>query len=103
MKYAIAADGDNMDSLVSDKGGRAPFYLSFEDSKLIDSIKNPFAVGGGGAGFSVAYMLAEKNIEKLFAPELGGNMINALAERGVMYEKVKFGEKISDIVKKNLE
>ncbi len=98
MKIAIASDNDSINSLVSDKGGRAPFYLVFENSKMIESLKNPFATGGGGAGFSVAYMLADKGIEKLYASELGKNMLNALAERGVAYEKVELGKRISDII-----
>lgn len=63
MKIAIASDGKEIDSNISEKGGRAPFYLVFEKEKLVEIIKNPFAIGVGGAGWSVAHMLADKKIE----------------------------------------
>ncbi len=62
MKIAIASEGKNIESEVSQKGGRAPYYLIFEGKELIETIKNPFVSGSGGAGFSVAYMLAGKKL-----------------------------------------
>jgi len=98
MKIAVASEGDNYESVVSEKAGRSPYYLIFENNKLLESIKNPFAVGAGGAGFSVAYMLADKGVKKLFAPELGENMVVALAERDIKNVKVEAGKKILEII-----
>lgn len=98
MKIAIASEGKDVEAVVSEKGGRSPYYLIFENHKLIESIKNPFVFGAGGAGFSVAYMLADKGVEKLFAPELGENMVVALAERDIKYVKVEAGKKILEII-----
>ena len=83
MKIAVASEGKDLDSEISERGGRAPFYLVFEDKKLVETIKNPFATGGGGAGFSVAYMLAEKKVSLVIAGKLGGNMVSALKEKGM--------------------
>jgi len=85
MKIAIASQGENVDSEVSLQGGRAPYYLVFEDKKLVEAIKNPFAKGSGGAGFSVAYMLAEKNVKLVVAGKIGGNMENALNEKNIKF------------------
>ena len=52
MKVAIAATKGSEDAEVSPLGGRAPYYLIFEDGKLVKAIKNPF-LHGGGAGWSV--------------------------------------------------
>ncbi len=83
MKIAIAADSDNENSNVSPMGGRAPYYLIFEEGKLIDTIKNPFAVGGGGAGWSIAHMLADKGVQLVILGKIGPNMASALAEKGI--------------------
>lgn len=87
MKIAIASEGKTVDSQISTKGGRAPYYLILENKKIIETIKNPFAQGSGGAGFSVAHMLAEKNINLVIAGKLGKNMINALKEKGIEFKE----------------
>jgi len=72
---------------ISDQGGRAPYYLLInEKNELLEVIKNPFSVGGGGAGFSVAKMLADKNVNKLIAGKIGDNMQGALEQRNIEYE-----------------
>ena len=97
MKIAIASEGKDKDSEVSQKGGRAPYYLIFEDKKLIESIKNPFATGGGGAGFSVAYMLADKKVDLVVAGKLGSNMISALKEKGIKFREGS-GKKVEEVI-----
>jgi predicted Fe-Mo cluster-binding NifX family protein len=97
MKIAIASEGKNLDSEISQKGGRAPYYLIFEDKTLIETIKNPFASGSGGAGFSVAYMLAEKNVKLVVAGKVGGNMESALKEKGIKF-KEESEKKIKEMI-----
>ncbi|MCK4997186.1 NifB/NifX family molybdenum-iron cluster-binding protein [Candidatus Pacearchaeota archaeon] len=87
MKIAIASEGKDIDSEISSSGGRAPYYLIFEDKKLIETIKNPFAVGSGGAGFSVAHMLADKKIDLIIAGKIGGNMVSAIKEKGMKFRE----------------
>lgn len=96
MKIAIASEGKDEDSEISQKGGRAPYYIIFKDKKIIEIIKNPFVLGSGGAGFSVAYMLADKNVNLVIAGKVGGNMISALKEKGIEF-KEKNG-KVSEVV-----
>ena len=99
MKIAVASEGKSIDSEVSLRGGRAPYYLIFEDKKLVEAVKNPFAVGGGGAGWSVAYMLAEKKIDMVIASRIGSNMEFALKEKGLKFKEVQ-GKKVSEIIEK---
>jgi len=87
VKIAIASEGKDEDSEISSRGGRAPYYLIFEDKKLIETIKNPFSAGSGGAGFSVAYMLAEKKVDLVVAGKVGGNMVSALKEKGIEFKE----------------
>ena len=84
MKIAIASDGTSTDSIVSENGGRAKFYLIFENGKLVETIKNPF-LSGRGAGWSVAYMLAEKGVKKFISARVGEKMRKALEEKGIEY------------------
>ena len=97
MKIAIASEGKTLDSEISLRGGRAPYYLIFEDNKLIETIKNPFATGGGGAGWSVIYMLAEKKVDLVIAGKIGPNMESALKEKEMKY-KEESGKKVSNII-----
>ncbi len=97
MKIAIASEGQDKNSEISSKGGRAPYYLIFEDKKLLEAIKNPFATGSGGAGFSVAYMLADKKVDLVIAGKIGGNMETALKEKGIEF-KDESDKKIEEVI-----
>ncbi len=97
MKIAIASEGKTIDSDISEKGGRAPYYLIFENKELIEAIKNPFASGGGGAGFSVAYMLADKKVNLTIAGKIGGNMESALNEKEISF-KQESGKKVKEVI-----
>ena len=86
MKIAIAALKKKENSQISMQAGRAPYYLIFnEKSELLETVSNPFNRGGGGAGYGVAKMLADKKVDMVIAGSFGENMIGALAERGMKY------------------
>ena len=97
MKIAVASEGKTDDSEISMRGGRAPYYLVFEDKRLVEVIQNPFASGAGGAGFSVAYMLAGKGIDLVVAGKIGGNMESALNEKGIKFSE-EAGKKVKDVI-----
>jgi predicted Fe-Mo cluster-binding NifX family protein len=89
MKIAIASLEKNETSQISDRAGRAPYYLIFdENGELLEVIDNPFSFGGGGAGFSVAKMLADKGIDIIVAGKFGDKMIGAIEERGLKYFEI---------------
>ena len=96
MKIAIASEGKELNSEISSRGARAPFYLIFENKKLVEVLKNVFAVGGGGAGFSVAHMLADKKVNLVVSEKVGGNMIGALKEKGIKFKEAS--GKVGDLV-----
>ena len=89
MKIAIASEGKNIDSEISLRGGRAPYYLIFKDKKLTEVIKNPFAIGSGGAGWSVAYMLADKKVNLVIAGKIGSNMETALKQKKIKFKEIQ--------------
>ncbi|MBW2999372.1 hypothetical protein KY339_01760 [Candidatus Woesearchaeota archaeon] len=88
MKIAVASVGKEESSEVSPVGGRAPYYLVFEDRKLVKTISNPFRVGGGGAGFGVAKMLENEKVELAICGKFGPNMQNALESSGIKTKTV---------------
>jgi len=83
MKIAIASTGKEESSEVSSVAARANYFLIYEDKKLVETIKNPFAIGGGEAGFSVAKMLKDKGVNVLVAGHFGGNIISAMKEKQI--------------------
>lgn len=84
MKIAIASNANSTDGEISERAGRAPYYLIFDDKgSMIEAIKNPFATGGGGAGYGVAKMLRDKNVEKVIVGKAGGNMKIAMDEMSI--------------------
>lgn len=88
MKVAISSTGKDVNSKVSEMGGRAPYYLIFENGKLIKAIKNPFRFGGGGAGFSIAEMLSDENVKLVISGTFGENMVSALNNKGMKHKEV---------------
>jgi len=101
MKIAIATIEKSVDSEISQRAGRAPYFLVFDEKgELLEEIKNPFTVGGGGAGIAVAKMLADKGVEAVIAGSIGGNMMTALEERGLKtYQKEgKAKEALEEII-----
>jgi len=98
MKIAVALEGKNKDSEISQRGGRAPYYIIFKDKKIIETIKNPFATGSGGAGFSVAYMLADKKVNLLVSGKLGRNMESALKEKEIKFRE-ESKKKVKEVIK----
>jgi predicted Fe-Mo cluster-binding NifX family protein len=50
MKIAVAVTKKGETSPISDQPGRAAFFLVFdEEGRLLETLKNPFSRGGGGA------------------------------------------------------
>ena len=90
MKIAIAIVDKNKNSKVSSRGGRAPYYLIFDkntgESKIIS---NPFSMGGGGVGPSVAKMLSDMEVNIFVAGAVGEKMAEALDERSVKYDEME--------------
>ncbi|HEX32832.1 MAG TPA: hypothetical protein ENG01_00270 [Candidatus Aenigmarchaeota archaeon] len=85
MKIAVAAEKPDLDAHISSASGRSPYYLIFEDGKLVKQIKNPFMFGGG-AGFAMAQLLADEGVELVIVGQVGPNFVNVLQSRGVKYK-----------------
>lgn len=94
MKIAVASQKPEA-SVVAAQAGRAPYYLIYDEQKeLLESVANPFAVGGGGAGFGVAKMLADKDVDAVVAGRFGVNMEQAMDGRGTKH--IEFDGSVTD-------
>lgn len=100
MRIAIASEGKELDSKVSEVSGRAPHYIIFDDGKKEKIIDNPFRFGGGGAGPGVASMLEDEKINLVISGKFGDNMISSFKEKGMEY-KEEHNITVEEALKKN--
>ena len=97
MKIAIASVSKDKNSNISEVAGRSKYYFIFDKSgEFLEVINNPFSVGGGGAGYGVAKMMADKNVSTIVAEKFGPKMIDAMDERKLTY--LTGTGKISDFI-----
>lgn len=76
---AVATDDSGPEAIVSEKAGRAAYFLFFDESgNFLAMEKNPFAGIPGGAGPKVAGFLADKGVSLVLAGEFGTKMERAL-------------------------
>ncbi len=90
MTIAVAAQKTDEKAEISVQAGRAPFLLLFDESGTYKSmLKNPFKLGGGGAGFGVAKMLADNDVAIFVAGKIGENMRGALEEKQIRWYEME--------------
>ncbi len=82
MKIAIASKGKTEDSEISELGGRSPYYLVFEDKKMIKVLPNHFKFGGG-AGYSVAKMLLNEKVDLVISGKFGAVLLGVLKDNKI--------------------
>jgi len=99
VKIAIASNGKDESTQISKVSGRAPYFLIFENGKLTKTIKNPFRIGGGGAGFAVAEMLSDEKVEMIVSGQFGLNIMNAFESKGIQCKEMS-GITVKEALKK---
>ncbi len=83
-KIAVASSGNLPESPISDLAARAPYILIFDENlELLEVFSNPFAMGGGGAGMSVAKIMHDKGVTDFVATKVGPNFEGALSTYGI--------------------
>jgi len=86
VKIAVAAETGTETSKISDKAGRAPFFLIFDSSgAFIKAIKNPAQYQQGGASSSVTALLKKESVKTFIAVKFGAKMENNLKAAGIIY------------------
>lgn len=83
---AVATNDSGAEALVSEKSGRAVYFLFFDDNgNFLNAEKNPFANISGGAGPKVAGFLSAKGVTLVVAGKFGTKMARALNSYKIQY------------------
>ena len=93
MKICFVSQGEDENSFLSKVSARAPYFLIYENKKLVESIKNPFLVGGG-AGYSVAQLMANKGVGLFVSGGQIGPVLKMTLEEKQIKMKVLSGDKV---------
>ncbi|MCF7910273.1 hypothetical protein K9L16_01220 [Candidatus Pacearchaeota archaeon] len=88
MKIAIASDSGNVNEKISERAGRAKYYLIFENKSFKEKLENPFALSSGGAGWEVPEFLVKEKIDLVIAGKFGENMKNALIKNKIKFKEI---------------
>jgi predicted Fe-Mo cluster-binding NifX family protein len=84
MRIAVAASERHAEAEISERTGRAPFLLIFDESgTLQESLANPYAMAERGAGRKLARLLAQQRIDLLIGGRFGPALTEELAALGV--------------------
>ena len=76
---AIAAVGDSVTSEISEKAGKAPYYLFFDgNGEFIKSIKNPGRTQRRGASSGVVDLLIKESVKTVISGKFGDKMKKSL-------------------------
>jgi len=87
-KIAVATVGDSETSNISNKTGRAPYFLIFDCSGVfVKAIKNPAQSQRGGASSSVTALLKKESVKTLIAVRFGTKMVRKLKAAGIEYRE----------------
>ena len=88
VNIAVAAENSTESSSISDKAGRAPYFLIFDGSgAFIKAIKNPAQYKQGGASSSVTALLKKESVKTFIAVNFGAKMENNLKAAGIEYRE----------------
>ncbi|MEN8135773.1 MAG: NifB/NifX family molybdenum-iron cluster-binding protein [Thermodesulfobacteriota bacterium] len=86
VSIAVAANGSERNATVSEKAGRAAYFLLFDGEGIfLAAERNPFADVPGGAGPQAAAFLADEGVTLIVAGEFGAKMERVLKSFNIQY------------------
>lgn len=87
-RIAIAAVGDSITSEISERAGRAPYYLVFDgNGEFIKSIKNPSQKQGRRASSGVVDFLVKESVKTVIAGKFGNKMKKLLETNKIEFHQ----------------
>ncbi|MCF7916605.1 MAG: NifB/NifX family molybdenum-iron cluster-binding protein [Candidatus Omnitrophica bacterium] len=99
MKICITAEGDNLDSKIDPRFGRAQYFLILDtESEDLEAIQNRNVGGMGGVGVQSGQLISEKGVKVVLTGNVGPNAYKTLEAAGI---EVISG--VSGIVRENIE
>lgn len=99
MKICVSSKGASVESVMDPRFGRAECFIIIDtDTMESESIQNPAATAGGGAGITSGQLMVDKGVEAVITGNVGPNAMNVLKAANI---NIYRGESVS--VQKNIE
>jgi predicted Fe-Mo cluster-binding NifX family protein len=104
MKIAVSSMGESIDSLVSEKFGRAPYFVIYDtETQKSYSIKNDADKLEHGAGPNAVKKIMDEGCEVVLTGNLGGNALSAIKEVGIKYfTQINPNKKVKEVIEEYL-
>lgn len=84
MKIAITSMGGSLDSLVSERFGRAPYFIIYDtETKEFIPHQNDATSLSGGAGPEAVRQIHSYGVDVIITGNLGGNAVAAIESSGI--------------------
>jgi predicted Fe-Mo cluster-binding NifX family protein len=88
-RVAVASMEKSVESTVSLRAARSPYFIIFVGSEYVEAVENPNKNVGSGAGPEAAEWLAQKQIDIVVGGMIGEKMRAALEEKKISYIEFK--------------
>jgi predicted Fe-Mo cluster-binding NifX family protein len=83
---AVASDGNNATSFISNAAERSPYYLIFADTgELLDVLDNPYSGERSDVVPAVLALLTRNRVDVIVAARFSPTMISSMKARGIRY------------------
>ena len=84
----VAAVGDSVNSKISMRAGRAPYYLFFDKNGIfLKSMKNPYQGQGSGTSLRVMDLFVNESVQIVIAGQFGDKMKKMLELNKIKYHE----------------
>ena len=84
MIICITSEGNNLDSNVDQRFGRAQYFIFYNDeTDQFDAVQNENVAGTGGVGVQSGQLLAEKQAKIVLTGKVGPNASQTLQAAGI--------------------
>jgi len=84
MKLCISSTGKDLSAAVDPRFGRAAGYVFVDtDSTTFESVENPAAMAGGGAGTKAAQLVIDRGAQAVLTGNIGPNAFAVLNAAGI--------------------
>ena len=103
-KICITAAGEDLDSFLDPRFGRAVYFLFVDEKgKLIKAVENPGKEAMRGAGVTAAQIVADEKVDAVITGNIGPNAIMVLNTSGIKVFIGRSGMKARDAFKEYQE
>jgi predicted Fe-Mo cluster-binding NifX family protein len=86
MKIAITSMGDNLESKVSERFGRAPYFIIYDtDTGDFTAVKNGAEAVEHGAGPRAVKLITDSGADVIITGNLGVNAMESIKSSGMKY------------------